>query len=202
MSDHSNEHKGFFWAILLIIIGFLFLFQNLGYLDVGNVISKFWPVILIVWGISLILKRSMVATEVQPPVKKPNPQSTINLSDDKISYSKTFGDLNIKLDSKNFQGGNIHNTFGEIYLNLQDIELNEGESKLFVNGVFGDIHINLPKNIAYKVEGSITGGSITFLNEKVDGFSKQLIHQTDDFKTATKKLKIVISLTFGDVAVW
>ncbi|NOZ61119.1 MAG: cell wall-active antibiotics response protein [Calditrichaeota bacterium] len=202
MSHHSHERRGLFWPISLIVIGFLFLFQNLGYLDVGDIISNYWPALLIIWGISLIFKRPHSSEKSSLPNKGKMKDEPVILSTEQVAYSKNFGDLNIKIDSKNFQGGDINNTFGKIHLNLQEIELSEGESKLFVNGVFGDIHVALPKNIAYKIEGGVTGGSITVINEKVDGFSKQLSLQTDDYDSATKKLKIVISLTFGDVVVW
>ncbi len=203
MSHHFRKNRDLFWPLLLIIIGLLFLFQNLGYLDIGDVISDYWPVFLIVWGVSLILKRRPVSEDEPLPVNEKNfDKSSAILSNDKISFSKTFGDLHLTANSKNFKGGDINNSFGEIHLNLQDIELSEGEQILMVNGVFGDIHIALPRNCAVKIESSVTGGSIRIFNEKVDGFSKQLFHQTKDYDTAAKKLKIMVSLTFGDIVVW
>lgn len=55
MDKNSNEpsNSKFWWALLIIILGFLFLFNSLDILDLG----KFWPFILIILGLYILLKR-------------------------------------------------------------------------------------------------------------------------------------------------
>jgi len=47
-------------ALVLIVIGVLFLLQNLGYggFDFGDLIRKWWPLILIAVGVGMLFKRS------------------------------------------------------------------------------------------------------------------------------------------------
>ncbi len=45
----SENRRPVFAGIILIIIGLLFFLNNLGYIS-GD-IWKFWPVLLIIWGI-------------------------------------------------------------------------------------------------------------------------------------------------------
>jgi len=47
-------------AIIVIAIGFMFLMHNLGigHFDLGALISKWWPLILIVVGVNMLFKRS------------------------------------------------------------------------------------------------------------------------------------------------
>jgi len=46
-----------FWGLLLILIGTLFMLENLGYLNFSFAgIWRFWPVLLIYWGFSALLK--------------------------------------------------------------------------------------------------------------------------------------------------
>ena len=47
--------------VILIAIGILFLLKNLGLadLDLGRLLSTWWPAILIVLGISLLIKRNL-----------------------------------------------------------------------------------------------------------------------------------------------
>jgi len=47
-------------AIVLIVVGSLFLLNNLGLTDLslGRLIHTWWPAILIVVGVSLLFKRS------------------------------------------------------------------------------------------------------------------------------------------------
>lgn len=51
-----------FWGLLLIIIGGLFLFEQLGYIDFGEVISKYWPAIFIIIGISIYIANGFKPT--------------------------------------------------------------------------------------------------------------------------------------------
>lgn len=46
-------------ALVLIVIGVLFLLQNLGFagIDFGELLSKWWPLILIAVGIGMLFKR-------------------------------------------------------------------------------------------------------------------------------------------------
>ena len=46
-------------AFILIAIGLLFLLQNLGIADInlGHLIATWWPLILIVVGVSMLFKR-------------------------------------------------------------------------------------------------------------------------------------------------
>ena len=52
----SSTNSRFWWAILIIAIGFFFLFKNFGIFDDLD-IGRFWPLILIVLGIIFILKK-------------------------------------------------------------------------------------------------------------------------------------------------
>lgn len=45
------------FGIFLIIIGVIFLLKNLGFIT-GGLWDIFWPIVLIVWGLSLITKKS------------------------------------------------------------------------------------------------------------------------------------------------
>ncbi|WP_379655618.1 LiaI-LiaF-like domain-containing protein [Pseudoxanthomonas sp. UC19_8] len=47
-------------ALILIVLGTLFLLENLGFsrLDVGQLIATWWPLLLILGGINLLLRRA------------------------------------------------------------------------------------------------------------------------------------------------
>ena len=51
-------NKNLIPALVLIVLGILFLLNNLGYtqLSLGRLISTWWPAILIVVGIGLLLR--------------------------------------------------------------------------------------------------------------------------------------------------
>src|SRR5262249_44890127 len=60
------------WGFILIIIGVLVLLDNLGVADIGDMIHDFWPVILILWGVSVLLKKRK-ANSPPPAASSPRP---------------------------------------------------------------------------------------------------------------------------------
>ncbi|RLD39557.1 MAG: hypothetical protein DRI74_00500 [Bacteroidetes bacterium] len=49
------KNKNIFWGILLVVIGTLFIFDNLGWLHFSfRAIFDMWPALLILWGISML----------------------------------------------------------------------------------------------------------------------------------------------------
>jgi hypothetical protein len=54
MSNHRPDGGRIFWGLVLILIGGLFLLDQMDKLDFGNVMSTYWPVILILIGLSTL----------------------------------------------------------------------------------------------------------------------------------------------------
>lgn len=46
------DNKKIFWPVFAILVGTLALMVNLGYLPAGTV--RYWPVLLVVWGLMKI----------------------------------------------------------------------------------------------------------------------------------------------------
>jgi phage shock protein C len=51
----GKDNSRFWWAILIIIIGFFFLMNNYGLLDID--FEKLWPLVLIILGMAIILRK-------------------------------------------------------------------------------------------------------------------------------------------------
>ena len=59
MHQHKMERSRVskaYWGIIFIVFGGLFLLRNLGYIDFTFTMRRHWPVILIVVGLSIIVK--------------------------------------------------------------------------------------------------------------------------------------------------
>ncbi len=51
---NNDRSRGKFWGVAIIMAGLLFLLQNLGY--ISGVRHFIWPSLLILWGVSIILR--------------------------------------------------------------------------------------------------------------------------------------------------
>lgn len=54
MGKRSDNNDALGWGIVLVVVGAVFLLQNLFDVDIFDHIWQFWPVALIVWGLVLI----------------------------------------------------------------------------------------------------------------------------------------------------
>ena len=57
MSDTKNQGR-IFWGLLLVVLGGLFLFAQMDWWNFGHVVARFWPVIFILLGISMLVANS------------------------------------------------------------------------------------------------------------------------------------------------
>lgn len=57
MSEHRSQGR-IFWGLLLVVLGVLFLLDRTGTLDFGDLVARFWPVIFILIGVSILLSNN------------------------------------------------------------------------------------------------------------------------------------------------
>jgi len=56
MSTYSHRRRSIFWALTLIAVGGLFLYQNFNpVIHPWQIIAKFWPILIIFWGLSKLI---------------------------------------------------------------------------------------------------------------------------------------------------
>lgn len=72
MSAYSYRRGSIFWALTLIAVGFIFLYQNFNpAVHPWQIIAKFWPILIIFWGISKLidhLQARLHPDTVPPPL--------------------------------------------------------------------------------------------------------------------------------------
>ncbi len=200
MSGHRRPYLG---ALILITLGVLFLLDNLGVANFGDIISTYWPVILILVGVRIFFRygRGMSGTHVQPDITITS-GTTQESNASTISNSNVFGDVDLKVSAKDFRGGTISNTFGDMNIDLSEIQLAEGEQFLKIDGVFGDLHVLVPKDIELYVTTHSLFGNVRVLGNVKSGFGQEISYSSSNYAGAGKKLRIVSNQVFGDVKVW
>jgi predicted membrane protein len=186
--------RNLFWGMVLILLGLLFLLDNLGIADFGEVIRMYWPVILILWGISaLFRKRRHTANDI-------NVEST-HFEHDLVHRSNVFCNISMNIDSSNFKGGSISNVFGDCDVDLSKSILAEGEHLMRIHTIFGDTRILLAKECAVSVTASVLFGDLKILGQNIAGFSKDIHITTPEYQAAQKRLVLSITHIFGSVKI-
>jgi predicted membrane protein len=201
---HSKATSGIFWGGILILLGALLLLDNFYYLDFGDIISTYWPLILVVIGIKMIYDRGRYRVEGEESFESfaSSAEEGGKSSKDGLSESNVFGDIQLQAASENFRGGSVSNVFGDIKLDLSEIKLARGITKVFINGVFGDVTIIAPKGIPFKARTNSVAGDIMVRSNKKEGLFTKLEHTEGDYDKAAEKLYIQCSIVFGSINIY
>jgi len=199
-----NRSSGIWWGIILIAIGGLLLLDNMYIADVGELLHTYWPVLLIIWGLSVLRRRSVSrGTGVESSMRVDGAMATVYPSSDenRLSVSTVFGDYTIAVQSKSFSGGPVSTKFGNTDIDLLNAQLAEGDHSLVLDGAFGNATLHLPKAMAFAVYASTTFGGIRVGDQRKEGMSSSLDFSSPDFQTAKARLRISASRVFGNISV-
>lgn len=213
------------WTIVLglffLSIGIMVLLHNLNIVYFRTVWSFTWPLLLILFGLILIFRNRthVVPTAKEIKIEEDDSKqenvtySTHNEHEEEAtkSYHSTkyvtednhqsnfFGELNYKTQDKNFKGLNVSNIFGDINIDISDIDFDSGEQMVNVSGIFGSINIKIPTNIPIKFIGSNITGSVKFMDQIREGVLSSLNSQTENYSSASKRILIRASIIFGEI---
>ncbi len=183
-------------GIILILLGCIFLLEHTGVWDFGEVFGEYWPVLLILLGIWMLIRHGRERRE--PPGFGP---ITGTASPDFLDESNTFGDIVLRTASRQFRGGSVKGVFGDIRLDASEAELAEGEHTLAVNGVFGDVRLTLPKGVPVAIHSTTVFGHVEVFDTRREGISPAVNMESPGYAAAARKLRVHVSQVFGDVEV-
>jgi predicted membrane protein len=184
-----------FWGLLFVILGILLLLDNLDIADFGEVVGTCWPIIIIILGLSIVMKKRHHAETI-------NPTNQEQFGSDLLHQSNVFGDITMSVVSQNFKGGSVSTVFGNCDLDLSKSIVADGEHILRIHSVFGDSTIILPKDTAVSVSANTVFGDVNTMGQRKGGFSPKVETSSPGFESSNKKLKIVVSKVFGDVKIF
>lgn len=214
--------RNLFWGVTFVIIGVLLLLDNLGVADFADILHDYWPLILVVWGASILYRRKEpVQPAAVPPVAPPGSPSigttgadqpwsagqtaqtppSQGLPTELIEESHVFGNMTYRILSDRFKGGSISGVFGDTRLDLSGSTIAEGDHELKIHGVFGNTVIILPPNAPVAIAASALAGTLTIMGERKSGFSPELSRTSQTYAAASGRLRITLSKVFGDARI-
>lgn len=181
--------KNIIFGLILVLLGCLLILDNLGVLDFFEVILTYWPILLIIIGIYYVFKSPQRNEE-----KKEK-------SADLIHRSSVFEDIQLNINSKNFKGGSLSTLFGDIILDISQVEFAEGEHILKINAAIGDIIIKVPDQYNIKYDNSTIIGSLQVFDNNLNGVFRNLKLETHVAQNLNHKFHIITSQIIGDLKI-
>ncbi|SFJ76736.1 cell wall-active antibiotics response protein LiaF [Thermoflavimicrobium dichotomicum] len=95
----------------------------------------------------------------------------------------------------------ISHGFTDVKLDLTKAMISEGEKQIMISGWIGDVNIYLPYDLEVSVDASVTLGKLEVLGREARGFRPHLETETPGYAMSKRKVKILVSVLFGDVSV-
>ena len=192
MDLRSKEAR---WAIALIAIGILALLDGLDVINLWGSFWRLWPLLLIVWGISLLRKRGKCSQHGGRRMFG----DTVDISDSPyVKHSSAFGDISIKIRTEDFSGGSASTVFGTISIDLSEVRRIVGYGQLDLHTVFGDITVRVPAGMPVEVRSSGVFGELKA--PEGSSFEGKCYRSPGDAGDGGR-LVIACSQVFGDVEV-
>lgn len=165
--------REYLWGALLITIGGFFIypivaatfpddFMSVG-IDLHAYFHTYWPVLLIIIGIFLILSKMFPSFGSKRKWERCHHQvnnGTYNhQTADYLERNSVFGSSEQIVLSQNFKGGEANIVFGELIIDLRKAKLAEGNSKMELNVVFGNIIVYVPADWNAELQTTTVMGS-------------------------------------------
>jgi predicted membrane protein len=200
---HSKVSKNVFGGIFLIVLGLLFLLHNFDYIDFGEIVRRYWPLLLIYFGLqALFSSRKSFDT-------KNNPESTLSghhqnhgfYQSAGESVSNVFGDVRVRFDNQTIRQYSSSNIFGDIELDFSQATF-ESNSHIRANGIFGDLIIRLPQNMAVEVKANYLAGESHIFDNHQSGLFKNISYASLASNATGQPIKIDASLLFGEIRIF
>lgn len=169
---YLNDAKSYLWAILVMGVGVLFQLRELGIADV-NPWQFFWPVVIIVVGLSILFRRG--------------PHHTVSKSD-RDDLTAILGATEQKSRADDFKGSKITAVMGGAKLDLRKAIIKK-EASIEVFSFWGGIELIVPRDIVVRNQTTAVLGGIEDKTEQEVGKNAPVLYITGDVIMAGVEIK-------------
>ncbi|HUA63571.1 MAG TPA: DUF5668 domain-containing protein [Verrucomicrobiae bacterium] len=138
-------------ASVLIVIGVLFLLDNLNILPFDEV-WRFWPVLLIAVGLFLLIDRTVLRFNF--PRYGRDEYIGASSGGYRLRETAVFGGGKRRVNSQTFVGGKVDAVFGGFQIDLRDAAMQGDVATLDIAVVFGGTEVKIPDNWLAVVQGA------------------------------------------------
>jgi predicted membrane protein len=180
--------RGLFGGIVALS-GLVLLARNLGFIH-GNVWQLLWPVFLIFMGVSFLLRALKGGANPDTPVS-PGFPPVMSGGANVLNEFTVFGGVRRRVDSQEFEGGEVSAIFGGVEIDLRGASTKKDEVVIELNAIFGGVEMRVPDTWDVTVRGAGIFG----------GYEDKTMPRRDPASGKRPLLVITGSAVFGGVTV-
>jgi predicted membrane protein len=179
------------WGLWMTAVGGMFLAHNFGYIR-GPIWSLLWPINLIFLGLWFLLRgyerRRIGAAGGDFSAGFPlSSAGSANVLDEHA----VFGGIQRRIDSQEFEGGQITAIFGGVHLDLRGAGTKKDEIVIEMNAIFGGVELLVPDTWNVTVRGEAIFG----------GYEDKTMRRSEPPSGKRPHLIVTGSAVFGGVTV-
>ena len=174
--------------------GLVLLARNLGYIHV-DIWQLLWPVFLIFLGASFLLRALRSGHPWDSASKSPPPVASGDFEQrsgaNVLNEFTVFGGVRRRVDSQEFEGGEVSAIFGGVEVDLRGAATKKDEVVIELNAIFGGVELRVPDTWDVTVRGAGIFG----------GYEDKTMPRRDPSSGKRPLLVITGSAVFGGVTV-
>lgn len=192
-------------GLVLMVIGGVLAVQQLSGVSVGGIVVALG---LIYVGYKLIKSQDRQRPEdVILDEEEPAPQENRREHGPEFHWSKPsfsgslVGTLRMINGPYDLDGLNVSYGVCDVKIDLSKAILPQGETTLVISALIGDVDIYVPYDLDVSVSTSVSAGNLEVLGTKQSGLNCHMEKTSPGFHSASRRVKISVSVLLGDVDV-
>jgi predicted membrane protein len=208
----AKRNRNLTLGLIFIGIGLIILLSNLEIfyfnIDLIDLLYTYWPLLLVIWGLSLFRKGRNQEVAESELVPMTSAGAIPNTEDIPISETrrpqpeqmhKIIGDIVIRPQGKAIRSASYSVLIGEIFIDLSKAEAPKEPVKIFLNASIGSVRVMLNPAIAYRISATAIIGDVSINENKDSGFQAKLDWENE---MAGNLVEIHLNTLIGDNVVW
>lgn len=168
-----NDTRSYLWALLVTGFGVLLQLKQLDITDISPW-QFFWPVVIIVVGLSVLLNRSAARLRVS--------------KSDRDDATAILGGSDFRNTSEDFKGSKVSAILGGVKLDLRKATIKK-EATIEVFSFWGGVEIVVPRNVIIKNRTAVVMGGVDDKTEQEAGKNAPVLYITGDVIMAGVEIK-------------
>jgi lia operon protein LiaF len=178
-------------GLFLLAIGVVTLANGLGIIpfSAGFLLGRFWPLILIAIGVMILLESNRRATSTTGPS-----------APDRIIHDSIFGDFKLTQPGWQLHDLEVNTVIGDMKIDLARAHIPDGETRLDLRAVIGDIDIWTPPDLPVALEVQCAFVTVNHFGRKQDVILRRFEETPPAFETAPRRVRVRANLVFGDIS--